>query len=83
MAIWTGIVGTLYSAWLLYAAGLEFVLMSTIVYAAGLPVYWYAQRERAVDKPGFTRIEVAAAGALTVAATIAVILFTKGIVSIG
>ena len=40
MAIWTGILGTLYSAWLLYAAGPKFLLMSTIVFAwpAGLLV---------------------------------------------
>ena len=82
MAIWTGLLGTLYSLWLQYAAGLEFVLMSTIVYAVGLPIYWYAQKERAPDRPAFTRMEMAAAVALVVVSIIAVILFARGIVSI-
>jgi arginine:ornithine antiporter / lysine permease len=50
MAIGSGIFGTLYSAWLLCAAGPKFLLMSTIVFAIGLPVFWYAQKERAPDK---------------------------------
>ena len=82
MAIWTGFLGTLYSLWLQYAAGLEFVLMSTVVYAAGLPVYWYAQKERAPERPAFTRIEIVAAGALAAVSIVAIILFAKGMVSI-
>jgi len=81
MAVWTGILGTLYSAWLLYAAGAKFLLLSTIVFAIGLPVFWYAQKERAPDKPAFTRIELVAAIALVIAAIVAVVLFATGFVS--
>ena len=81
-AIWTGILGTLYSVWLQYAAGPEFLLMSTIVYALGLPVFWRARRERAPDQPAFTRIEAISACALVVLSAIAVVLFVQGIVSI-
>jgi arginine:ornithine antiporter/lysine permease len=82
ITIWTGFLGTLYSLWLLYAAGLEFVLMSTIVYAAGLPVFWYAQKQRAPDRPAFTRLEMVAGGALVIVSITAVVLFSKGIVRI-
>ena len=81
-AIWTGILGTLYSVWLQYAAGPEFLLMSTIVYALGLPVFWRARRERAPDQPAFTRIEAGAACALVVLSAIAFVLFARGFVSI-
>ena len=82
MALWTGILGTLYSAWLLFAAGPKFLLLSTIVFAVGLPVFWYAQKEHAPDRSAFTRIELAAAIALVTAAMAASVLFAKGIVSI-
>src|SRR5262249_29387079 len=82
MVIRTGILGSAYSLWLLYAAGLEFVLMSTIVYAIGLPVFCYAQKENAAEKPVFTRVEVVAVGALVGIAVIAAVLFADGIVSV-
>jgi arginine:ornithine antiporter/lysine permease len=82
MAIWTGILGTLYSAWLLYAAGAQFMLVSSIFYAIGLPVFWYARRERAPDRPAFAPLELAAAIALVFAAIAAVALFAAGTVGI-
>ncbi len=35
-----------YSVWLLYAAGPKFVLISALLFAFGLPIYYYARRER-------------------------------------
>jgi arginine:ornithine antiporter/lysine permease len=82
MAIWTGILSTLYALWLQYAAGPEFLLMATIIYALGVPVFWYARKERAPHQPAFTRIEAAAVCALLVVAAAAVILLAKGVVSV-
>jgi len=82
MAVWTGILGTLYSAWLLCAAGPKFLLLSTVIFAIGLPVFWYAQKERAPDRPVFTRTELAVAIALVIAAIVAAVLFATGFVSI-
>lgn len=81
-AVWTGIFGSIYAAWLLYAAGLKFLLMSPIVFAVGLPVFWYAQKERAPDKPVFTRLEMPAAVVLVIVAIGAAVLFAEGLVSI-
>ena len=42
MSVWTGVLAGIYALWLIYAAGPQFLLMSTILFALGLPVYWYA-----------------------------------------
>jgi len=81
-AIWTGVLGTLYAVWLQYAAGPEFLLMSTIIYALGIPVFWFARKERAPRQPAFTRNETAAVCALVLASVAAVVLFWEGIVSV-
>lgn len=78
----TGGLATVYSAWLLYAAGPEFLLMSTIIFAIGVPVFWYAKKENYPDKPIFTGREKIAVGVLGIAAVVAIVLFTKGIVTV-
>ena len=83
MSLWTGILASLYALWLIYAAGLQYLLMSTIIFALGLPVFWYAQREHDPGKPAFTRVGLAEAAALVIAAIVAIALFAKGIVQIG
>jgi arginine:ornithine antiporter/lysine permease len=83
MSKWTGILAGIYALWLIYAAGPQFLLMSTIIFALGLPVYWYARRERSPSKPAFSGRELVAGGSLTVLAVIALVLFVKGIVQIG
>jgi len=82
LAIWTGIFGTLYSLWLQYAAGPKFLLLSTIVYALGLPIFWYARKQHAPHQPPFTRVEAVAACALITIAIAAVLLFVNGVLSI-
>jgi len=79
----TGILASIYSAWLLYAAGWQYLFMSTILFALGLPVYWYARRERMPNKPAFTTGEKVGACALVMAAVLAVVLFLNGTVSFG
>ncbi len=81
-SIWTGILGTVYALWLLYAAGPKFVLMSTVLFAIGFPVYWWARREHAPDEPAFTRREAVVAAALVLVAIVAVVLFARGVVTI-
>lgn len=81
-ALWTGILGSVYALWLLYAAGPEFLLMSTIVFAVGVPVFWYAKREHGPGTAIFSKYDRIAAGLLTGAAVIAIVLFTKGIVKV-
>ena len=82
-SLWTGILGTFYAAWLLYAAGPKFLLMSTIFFVIGIPVFWYAQREKDPSAPTFTPLERAAAGILGVVAVVAIVLFATKTVAIG
>jgi arginine:ornithine antiporter/lysine permease len=81
-AIITGLLAAVYSTWLLYAAGPEFLLMSTIVFAVGVPVFWYAKREHFPQQAAFSGRERVAVGALAAVAVLALVLFAKGIVTI-
>lgn len=78
----TGILGGLYALWLLYAAGPEFLLMSTIAFAVGVPVFWYARKQNSPSKVTFSNIEKASVGLLLSMAVIAIVLFSRGIVKI-
>ena len=42
----SGIMGSLYAIWLIYAAGLNFLLLEFIFLAAGIPVYLWARRQK-------------------------------------
>lgn len=78
----SGVLGSAYALWLIYAAGLQFVLLSTIVYAIGIPVYWRAQKKSHPDTHAFTLPEGIAAALLLIAAIISVILLATGRVNI-
>lgn len=81
-ALITGILGSIYSLWMLYAAGPEFLLMSTIVFAVGIPVFWWAQRESQPGQRVFNKWEWSGVGLLLVAAVIAAVLFANGTVTV-
>jgi arginine:ornithine antiporter / lysine permease len=81
-SILTGVLGTVYSLWLMYAAGLQFLLMSTILFALGFPVFWWARHEHAPDEAVFERREIVVAGVLVLVAIVAVVLFARGLVKI-
>lgn len=56
-----GVIATIYAVWLLYAAGLEYLLMVSVLYLAGLFMYIRVQREN--QRKWFTGSEwVLAAG---------------------
>jgi arginine:ornithine antiporter/lysine permease len=42
----TGVMASVYATWLLYAAGPKFLVLSLILFALGVPVYWWAQHEK-------------------------------------
>jgi arginine:ornithine antiporter/lysine permease len=81
-SILTGVLGTIYSLWLMYAAGLQFLLMSTILFALGFPVFWWARREHAPGEAVFERWEIVVASVLVLIAIVAVVLFARGLVKI-
>ncbi|NPD70194.1 amino acid permease (plasmid) [Lichenicola cladoniae] len=81
-ALVTGILGSIYAAWLLYAAGAEFILMSTIIFSIGVPVFWWARHDHAPGEPVFTRREKIATFLLLTIGILSIGLFATGVISV-
>lgn len=79
MALLCGIAGTVYAVWMIYAAGLTYLLMAFCFLALGIPVYIRARKEdrkvRGSQEVIFTRAEGFAAFLIAVTAVVAIILF--------
>lgn len=45
VALFSGFMGVVYSLWLIYAAGLNYLLMAVIFMALGIPVYIWAKKQ--------------------------------------
>ncbi len=45
VALFTGVLGTVYALWLIYAAGLGLMLVAAIIYSLGIPVFLWARKE--------------------------------------
>jgi len=73
-------VATVYSAWLIYAAGLTYLLMVTLLYALGIIFYIIAKKEKG-DKVTFAGGEKITVIIVTAAAILAVILMAMGKIS--
>lgn len=75
-----GALATLYGAWLVYAAGMEYLLLSMILYALGIGFYVWARREKGgrVFKP----IEAMLAVAVVAAGIYALYLLSTGVLSL-
>ncbi|WP_234730418.1 basic amino acid/polyamine antiporter [Acidocella facilis] len=81
-SIITGVLGTVYSVWLLYAAGTQFLLLSALMYIIGVPVFWWAQREQRL-KLMPNQYELLAMFLLLIASIAAIVLFKNGAVKLG
>ena len=71
---------TVYCVWLLYAAGLKYLLLSALLYAPGAALYLWAKRQRA-QRP-FTPREVVIFGLLLLLALVAAYLLFAGRLSL-
>lgn len=76
-----GIVASIYSLWMIYAAGISYLLLTMILYAPGILVYQRIQKETKVKKI-FTRPEFITALAFTLLAAIAIYQLIIGKISI-
>ncbi len=74
-----GAIATLYGLWLVYAAGLSYLLMCAILFAPGIIVYAIARRER--GKRVFSGAEAVLAVALVLLAVVAMWLIWEGTIS--
>lgn len=78
-ALITGVLGSIYGAWLIYAAGLKYLVMASILFAIGILVFDKARKEnKAPNETVFTNVEKILAIGLTIIAIIALfLLITK------
>lgn len=72
-----GAAGTIYALWMIYAAGLKYLLMAFVFQVIGIPVYIMARR-KAVTGKIMSEKEELAAWMMTVVALLGVILLAMG-----
>ena len=81
-ALISAIIGSLYALWLIYAAGLQYLLMAIIFMALGIPVYIWARRQNSKGEQVFTKHELILAAVLIIIALFAVYAMATGIVKV-
>ena len=79
-ALFSAVLGSVYSLWLIYAAGLNYLLMALIFMALGIPVFIYARKQNNPQEEVFSAGERFAASVLIVAALFGVYAMIKGLV---
>jgi arginine:ornithine antiporter/lysine permease len=77
--ILVGALATIYGLWLVYAAGLNYLLMCSVLFAPGILVYMQARRER--GQPVFVGFESALAIVIVLLAVVAAYLMWTGKIS--
>ena len=80
-ALLSAVLGSLYALWLIYAAGLNYLLMALIFMAIGIPVFIHARRQNAPHEPAFSAGERFAAWILVAAALFAIYAMATGVVA--
>lgn len=81
-ALLTSIIGSVYALWLIYAAGLNYLLMAVVILALGIPVFIWARKEHHPEQPAFSRKECCGAAILVIIALFAIYAFTRGIINL-
>ncbi len=81
-ALITAIIGSIYALWLIYAAGLNYLLMAVVIIALGIPVYFWARKQHAPEACAFEHGEGILAGALVLIALFAIYAFARGIITL-
>ena len=76
-AVGSSVLGTVYGFWLVYAAGLQYMLAGAVFFALGNLVFIWARKEAVSTEPMFTKLELLAAVALVILGVLAMwMLFT-------
>lgn len=82
MALISAIIGSLYALWLIYAAGLQYLLMAIVFMALGIPVYIWARKQNSKGEQVFTKNELILAAILVIIALFAIYAMATGIVKV-
>lgn len=81
-ALACGALGTMYGFWLIYAAGLHYMLMATVLVALGIPVYIWSRKQNPDQNALFKGYEKVILVLLVLAALAAIYLFARGIIKL-
>ncbi len=74
----TSLLATGFGLWLVYAAGIQFMLAAAVIYAAGLPVFYWARRAATDSEAAFSKTEGLVASGLLLLAGVAVWMLFDG-----
>ena len=72
--------GTVYGIWMLYAGGLDFFLLTAILYVPAIPVFYIGQKEKGYER-AFRHHEKAIAVCIIALALLAVYLMSTGAIN--
>ena len=78
IALITGILGSVYGFWLIYAAGLKYLFMAFIFLAIGIPVFMIARKQTDDGQAIFAKKEKGSVAFILAIATCAIIAFAGG-----
>ena len=81
-ALFTSVLGSIYALWLIYAAGLNYLLTAVIIIALGIPFYIWARKQNAPQERVFSQAECKLALLLIVIALFAIYALIRGIISL-
>ncbi|WP_297407300.1 basic amino acid/polyamine antiporter [uncultured Cetobacterium sp.] len=71
-ALITGAMGSLYATWLIYAAGLNYLLVAAVIYALGIPMFRKARKEANDGEEIFNHCEKIYAAVIVIVAIVGV-----------
>ncbi|MGN1063673.1 MAG: amino acid permease [Alphaproteobacteria bacterium] len=81
-ALITGLLGSVYAVWLIYAAGLNYLLMAVVFIALGIPFYMWARRDNAPDTRIFSAAEKTLVCLIVIISVCAIYAFARGLIAL-
>ena len=81
-ALFSSIIGSIYALWLIYAAGIQYLLLAVIFMTLGIPFYVWARKQNNPLQKVFSKKEFLVAGLLIIVALAAIYSLKNGIVQI-
>ncbi len=81
-ALLSSLIGSVYALWLIYAAGLNYLLMAVIFMTIGIPVFVWARKQSAPEQKVFSLGEAILACLMAIVAVWAIYAFSRGIVNL-
>ncbi len=81
-ALLISVLGSFYALWLIYAAGLKYLMLAAVIIALGIPVYIWARRENVPGTSCFKGGEKVLAVILIIVAVAGIYAFSRGLITL-